>query len=243
MMAQIDRKIAKEPVYQSKPKYCLLVFGREAKTHVWLVQDGDTLYVDRNGNGDLTEAGEKVKGGKDNGTDEGEYLFTLGDIQDGPLVHKAYVQVRKADFLAAHDERAKAMLAKNPLARAYAILVETEIPGRKGTGLGGRVRQTAAYVDVNGILQFADRPQEAPIIHLGGPWQVTLYSPPTLTPGRERDVVLGVGTPGFGPGTTAFIAYEGVIPKNLFPTVEVTYPPRRPGEPPIRERYELKRRC
>ncbi len=26
----------------------------------WLVRDGDTLYVDRNGNGDLTEPGEKV---------------------------------------------------------------------------------------------------------------------------------------------------------------------------------------
>jgi hypothetical protein len=56
-----ERKVAKEPVYKSNPKYCLLVFGPEAKTRVWLVQDGDTLYVDRNGNGDLTEAGEKVQ--------------------------------------------------------------------------------------------------------------------------------------------------------------------------------------
>ena len=30
----------------------------EAQTRVWIVQDGDTLYVDRNGNGDLTEPGE-----------------------------------------------------------------------------------------------------------------------------------------------------------------------------------------
>jgi len=38
---KIERTIAKEPVYQTKsPRYCLLVFGPEAKTRVWLVLDG-----------------------------------------------------------------------------------------------------------------------------------------------------------------------------------------------------------
>lgn len=59
-LAKIDRTIAQEPVYGHKPKYCLLVFGPEAKTRVWLVVDGDVLYVDRNGNGDLTERNERV---------------------------------------------------------------------------------------------------------------------------------------------------------------------------------------
>jgi hypothetical protein len=36
-LAQVDRTIAREPAYRSKPKYCLLVFGREAQTRVWLV--------------------------------------------------------------------------------------------------------------------------------------------------------------------------------------------------------------
>src|SRR5262245_44214074 len=59
-LSKVDRTIAKEPKYAGKPSYCLLVFGAEAKHRVWLVQDGHTLYVDRNGNGDLTEAGDKV---------------------------------------------------------------------------------------------------------------------------------------------------------------------------------------
>jgi hypothetical protein len=59
-LTKMDRTIAKEPAYQSKPKYCLLVFGPQAKTRVWVVQDGNTLYIDRNGNGDLTEKGEAV---------------------------------------------------------------------------------------------------------------------------------------------------------------------------------------
>ena len=59
----IDRTILKEPAYRTgQPKYCLAVFGLKAETRVWMVLDGDTLFIDRNGNLDLTEAGESVKG-------------------------------------------------------------------------------------------------------------------------------------------------------------------------------------
>src|SRR5687767_5410138 len=61
-LTTIDRTIRKEPTYQStKPLYCLLVFGPEAKTRVWMVLDDDVLYLDRNGNGDLTEPGERLE--------------------------------------------------------------------------------------------------------------------------------------------------------------------------------------
>ncbi len=59
-LTKLDRTIAKEPAYKTAPKYCLLVFGADAKTRVWLVIDGDALYADRNGNGDLTEKGEQL---------------------------------------------------------------------------------------------------------------------------------------------------------------------------------------
>lgn len=50
----------KEPVYESKePRYCRLVFGPKADATVWLVIDGDTLYVDRKGDGDLTGPGKR----------------------------------------------------------------------------------------------------------------------------------------------------------------------------------------
>jgi hypothetical protein len=54
-LAKIDRAINKEPAYNGKPKYCILVFGPEAKTRIWLVMDDHSLHVDRNG--DLTAAG------------------------------------------------------------------------------------------------------------------------------------------------------------------------------------------
>ena len=77
-LTKVDRTIAKEPTYKTKPKYGLVVFGPEAKTRVWLVLDGDVLYVDRNGNGDLTEAAERFK--ETNGFQIGELSLPDGSF-------------------------------------------------------------------------------------------------------------------------------------------------------------------
>jgi hypothetical protein len=245
-LAKIERKIAKEPVYKSKAKYCLLVFGPEAKTHVWLVQDGDTLYVDRNANGDLTEAGKKVtaKKGDYTNAEEGIFTFEAGDISVGPLLHKnLHLSIIKLDYLTDRDEDAKVYLAKDPKARGYMLGIDIEMPGRQGKGLGGRVEQGVCIRDMNGILKFADRPENAPIIHFGGPFQITLFDRPHITIDRQTDLVLGLGTAGLGAGTTAYFGYEKLVPENVHPKVEFTYPPSRPGDTPIKELYELKERC
>ena len=90
-IGNVERTLRKEPVYKTKsPKYGLLVFGPEAVDRVWLVVDGDTLYVDRNGNGDLTEPGEKVAAKADKSGDPAEsgYAFEAGDLRVGGKVHK-----------------------------------------------------------------------------------------------------------------------------------------------------------
>lgn len=59
-LSQLDRSIAKLPEFRAPAqKYCLLVFGQRADTRVWVVRDGDRLYIDANANGDLTEPGER----------------------------------------------------------------------------------------------------------------------------------------------------------------------------------------
>lgn len=58
-LSQIDRTIGREPEYQNQARYCLLVFGPEAASRVWLALDGDVMYVDRNADGDLTDEGER----------------------------------------------------------------------------------------------------------------------------------------------------------------------------------------
>jgi hypothetical protein len=62
MSAWIDSEkcpSSKRLAYKAKPKYCLMVLGREARRRVWLVLDGDTLYVDRSGNSLLSPTNER----------------------------------------------------------------------------------------------------------------------------------------------------------------------------------------
>jgi hypothetical protein len=206
------------------------------------VLDGDTLYVDRNGNGDLTEEGERVARKEDD--NDTVTTFRAGDIRAGGRIHKnLHIYLNRFDSLAERDTEVKEYLARNPQARGYLLTLDVDMPGWKGRGLGGRVEQHVSSRDVNGFLAFADDPRHAPVIHFGGPWQVTLFGRNRLTAGRQADLVLGVGTLGQGAGTTAYVAYEGVVPEEAHPRAEIVYPPRRPGEPPVRELYELKHRC
>src|SRR5260370_24798597 len=90
-LSKIEKAIKKEPAYQTKtPRYGLLGFGPDAADRVWLVWDGNTLYVDRNGNGDLTEPGKKVVAEKPRaGRSEYEgFTFEAGELTIGGRTHK-----------------------------------------------------------------------------------------------------------------------------------------------------------
>jgi hypothetical protein len=248
----VNRTIGKEPAYQTKaPRYGLLVFGPEGKDRVWLVHDGDCLYVDRNGNGDLTEPDEKVAAQKRAGSDPEKdgYSFEVGQVTVGGRTHKglqvAFVPLQRyvGDALGSQPE-VKAALAKDPKAMAVGISVDAEVAGMKGGGVGGLVNLSAGWRDLNGVFQFADTPAKAPVVHLGGPLQVTFYGErPALRIGRENELVLVVGTPGVGPGTFAMVRYQDTIPESATPVAEITYPPTKPGVPPLRKRLEIKNRC
>jgi hypothetical protein len=244
-LSQIPRAIAREPAYRTKPHYCLVVFGPEAKTRVWLVQDGDILYVDHDGDGDLTKPGNKVHAeNRDEGSDDGVHTFKIGEIHDGRRIHKELsLYIRNIDHLRQLNDAVKAFLARNPHGRGYRLSAEIDMPGWKGATPGGRILQYTSYTDTSHVFQFGDRPQNAPIVHFAGPWQITLFGGHRLTLGRQCDVVLGVGTPGLGPATTTYIDYEGVIPENAYPTLDITYPATTPGKTSPTEHYTLKRRC
>jgi hypothetical protein len=243
-LSKIQRTIGKEPAYHGQPRYCLVVFGPEARTRIWLVLDDAALYVDRNGNGDLSEPEKKVTADKTNNTSEGERIFKIGDVKDGPRLHKnLQLEVSPLNFLQDRDERVKSLLTQNPSAIGYMISVDADIPGWKGMGAGGRVRQSTSLTDSTGILQFSNRVQDAPVIHFAGPWNIALYDPVRLVMGYPVDMFLGIGTPGLCPGTSAYIEYDGVVPVGLHPTIDITYPTDEPGKPFIRERYRMKYRC
>jgi hypothetical protein len=248
-LAKIDRTIRKEPVYRTKaPMYGLLAFGPEGKDRVWLVRDGDTLYVDRNGNGDLTEPGEKVAAEKKPGRDLEEEGgdFDIGDVTVGGRTHKALA----VSFLPLRQYAdrglpgVKAALAKDPKALAVRISADVAVPGIKGGSLGGRLAFTAGPADPVGVLLFAATPAEAPVVHLGGPLRVTFEGErPSLRVSRTSELMLLVGTQGVGPGTFAMLDYEGTVPVTAMPVADVSLPPAKPGAPSLRERWEIKERC
>jgi hypothetical protein len=59
-VGSIDHTLRRQPAYTAKPHYCLLLFGPEGKTRVWLVAAGEAFYADTNGDGDLTQPGKRV---------------------------------------------------------------------------------------------------------------------------------------------------------------------------------------
>lgn len=249
-LAAIDRTIKKEPAYTGTPAYLLLAFGPAADP-VWVVADGDTLYVDRNGDGDLTGADEKVAAAKDGRGDPAAYgySFDAGEVRVGGRVHKGLTVTRTPLKLYADNPSLKAFrplqdaLKADPDGHAAVVSADVDVPGLTGGGLGGRLSFTAGFFDAAGVLRFARSPKDAPVVHLGGPLQVTLYGwKTTLTLGRDNDLVLVVGSPGRGPGTLAMLAYDGTIPDAARPKVEVAWPAAKGGEP-VKELYELPLRC
>jgi hypothetical protein len=89
----VEKNIGKEPKYVSSPRYALLVFGAKADSQVWIVEDGKLLYVDRNGNGDLTDDGPPIvptnfKGWKTvDGSARYQFDYGLDEITPGGSRH------------------------------------------------------------------------------------------------------------------------------------------------------------
>jgi|GEM_PF-517185 len=246
------RTIEKEPIYQSKtPRYGRLVFGKEGKDQVWIVHDGDLLYVDRNGNGDLTEPGERIERQKPRKgfEDTPGRSFEVGELKLGGLTHKRFrVDANPlkqfANATVSRQPGFKEEIQKDPEAIAYHVACEVEVPGIKGGGIDGRLSVTAGYSDAQGFLIFDKVPASAPAVRLGGPIQIDFPDfKPQLRIGYAIDMAVSIGFSGQGSGTFAAIAYDDTLPPEAKPIVEVEVPSATQGTPAFRETYELPSRC
>lgn len=215
-LATIRRTIAREPAYQSKPKYCLLVFGLEAQTRVWLVLDGKVLYVDRNGDGDLTSPGKRVENKSKNSS---KYLyFSAGDIPTKD------VKIRYEDLRLEWISEEK-----------FEIWVCVNLGWKRG-GPSPRPLEEGAeparWPSPRAALRFADRPQDAPIVHFDGPLTFALAKDKqVLVRGAgPSSVEVMLGTQGLGRGAiTSFIFWPGDAPA----TAAIAFPNRDPAGKPI----------
>jgi hypothetical protein len=242
-LAKIERTIAKEPAYQTKaPKYCLLVFGLDAKARVWLVQDGDTLYVDRNGNGDLTEDGKRVQVKQQN---DSYREFNAVDISVDGLTHTGLtvMQMNASPESVGNDQEWERVKRSGPEPWTWWVRITAERSADDKRDLPRKI----FYVvngDGAGMLLFADRPQDAPIVHLNGPFTLALQDrKQRLIVGEKMMLQIGVGPQGVGPGAFAFVLYPNTIPADAYPEAEITFPAKTPGQAPVRQKFTLKQRC
>jgi hypothetical protein len=134
-LSRIERVVGREPAYGAQPHYCLLVFGPEAETRIWLVMAGETLYVSNN-IGELTGDGSRAI----NPSTPGGRWYEAGHVSevDGRTTH-ANLRVQRLDD-------------------SYRVLVNNT----------NRKRFQGAGFDSDNKLLFAERPEEAPIIHFAG---------------------------------------------------------------------------
>jgi hypothetical protein len=261
---ELDRSIGAEPEYRSpEPLYGLLVFGPGAEHRVWLVHDrgpqpkpdkqgrrspnldpsDDILYVDRNGNGDLTERDERVTAATKDVT---THYWRLGEsTTTWPFFNAGDLSLPDSrseitDLTVEHNFRWFGRCF-------YTIHLRVNAKGQR-------------YSDTP--LLFSTSPDTAPVIWFDGPLTVqTAISdgvffpsrydgkepdPPyktqkRLIPGTKTLFGAKIGTKGDGPGAFTTMALDE-ISENVHVVAEFTFPHRVPGRDPLAVVLPLSRR-
>ena len=220
---KLERPIAREPVYQSKPLYALALLGAGTTTRVWMALDGERLYVDRNCNGDLTDDGPPAQL-KDKDRDPASFEIIDVTPDGGRTIYKFDVA-----------------LWGWPSLRSVA-------PGREQFNQSIHVtfpdgRCFGAWGDHLRPLTFAATPRDAPALHFGGDLRMgfEVRRPIERVTGGFK-LSACVGTPGSCPGAWVHLMY-GTIPQGAHPKVIMEFPPEKVGGPQVRVEFALSERC
>ncbi|MDR3637000.1 MAG: hypothetical protein P4L84_24565 [Isosphaeraceae bacterium] len=241
-LAHIDRSIAKEPRYAGRPHYALIVFGSRAEHRSWLVMDGDeTLYFDRNGNGDLTDPEDRIAQDveatrkihmAEGGTHSGMNVFPLGTVAGVKL--NFHYWVRRRGVVPA-DERLRK--------------IEQERQTNDWEN-GTLWRSAAKGSQAQNPVVLAARPADAQVTHLGGPLTFALKwgEDQTLRPWPQTTIFdVLIGTPALPPRNHHHRVFSPLtdmeIPGNIHPMAVVEYSPGAPGSGPVVRTVRLDLRC
>jgi hypothetical protein len=222
-LSQVERRISREPAYRNEPLYCLVVFGKTLHPRIWLVLDGKHLYVDRNGSGDLTEPGKRFEP-------------TSADSSQFPQVEiEAADRVTRKLQLFIYDWRPGE--AARPEENGPSLTVDDQ-----------EGRTYGAWGDQESAVIWSRRPESAPILHIGGPlrmgFEVRAKNAFVHKDGDTYELNVGVGTPGFGPGTFTHLKYwNNAIPESLKPSARLEFANKTPGGLPIQIEVTLRERC
>jgi hypothetical protein len=236
-LTKIDRSIVKEPKYKTEPYYALVVIGPKAEKSVWLVVDGEALYVDRNGNGDLTEANERVALDAEEtkkiqvapGIYKGMNSFDIGEVAGLRL--RLDFWVRDKDFVPKTDFDKGILKDHQEKGWEFATL------WRNGS---------KAQIPIT----FCRRAKDAQICHLAGPLTFALKWGDARSLKRDSEknqLDVLIGTPGLPPrnGSESVFAPLATtdVPAAVHPMAHFEFPHKDAKQPPIKLQVLLDQRC
>ena len=195
-LAKIDRTIKREPTYAGKPTYMLLVFGPKATHRVWAVLDGDTFYVDLNGNGDLTEPSEKAVAGK---------MIETPGLGNPDSTERILWETM---ITAQPNHKHRVIFKEWKLWEHYGVTAEVYLDGKR---------------EQSATMSPAKTCKEASIAWYDGPLTMCRFHAATTLARGDSPTELSyvVGIEGLGTKTT--IAYN-IIPEKVLPTLSIEYP-------------------
>ena len=212
----VDRTIKKEPRYSGTPLYVLYAVGPESAGRMWAVLDGHTLYLDKNGNGDLTEDGEQV------------VPFVIPG--EAPNPRTAFFHVPALEAAGGKHSDFIFSVIRTTTGAAYL---------KTGLKVDGKVMQHAGPMD----LRLTESPAEARVLPFGSrvvTAQLSYTMPATPEVGKAVDFRVRVGTPGVGAGSFVAFGSEDV---EANPVAEFEFAAARPGDAPRRVTLPLTERC
>jgi hypothetical protein len=239
-LSAIDRRIAALPEFTAERQfYALLVLGPEARARVWFVVDGERLFVDRDGDGDLTDDGAPAHA--DATRDANGFISLSRSWKVGTLpVSPRYAEV-EAHFALVNPAWRPEPTASNRKFMERYMSAAAKTPDANSSFIWLKVDGKRLQV---GSGMFARSPEAAPVIHVDGPLTLGVIEP--LVPAMlERgphpaDFRLFVGTPGLG--CFATIGYDE-LPPEARPQVEVEFPAKEPGKYLPSRRFTLDGKC
>jgi hypothetical protein len=221
----VNPTISKEPVYQSTPKYSLLTFGNSGEeVQVWMVEDGRRLFVDKNANGDLTDDGPPIEPSKFRKLDGNQYDFSGGSRWDFEYALDAITPTNGSSHT-------------NFVLRRWNYRDKTDSYGLS-LSVNGRMPMYAGWFGTF----WAAKPEDAPVIHFGGPFTPELLRRDEFTIGeRGERLSLCFFNPGSGPGAVSRLSIEA-LPKTVVPVLNIEWPTAA-GRAPLRTSHKLTERC
>jgi hypothetical protein len=196
--ASVPRRIAREPNYVGEPRYALFLFGPRGTVRMWAVLDRtardlpyhDLLYFDLDADGDLTDPGERFRGG-----DYRENLARAGMA----------MTIRVGDVAVPGTSRVH---------RGFRVSTVRK-PGREGIwfSLEWCGRETVRGGAPSGgydSTRWGKTPADAPILRptAEGPLGFALWGGTTLRVGTSSRIDFLVGNPGSGPDTLCYLDDE-----------------------------------